>query len=949
MASNRQTLIEALVHSALAIDPPERESFLTEACPDTDLREEVTKTLYRLAAVALAAGADPPSPASPDPKVASATPDTRCGRTYGVYRVLHRIGSGGMGEVYLATDTRLGRQVALKFLSARTVADEVNLRRFLLEARTASALNHPNILTIFDAGKFEDEHYIASEFVEGGTLRSRLHDGPMDVAEATETVTQVASALVAAHSAGVVHRDLKPTNIMIRPDGYIKVIDFGLAKSIFATADVPSDEAYTRPGTMVGTVDYMSPEQASGDAVDPRTDIWSLGVLFYEMLAGRRPFEGRTEYHVIVQILESQPAPVAAPGVLPAAVEQVIDCCLQKDRDRRYATSAELLAGLRDARRALNLPSSTRQAIPAEPPPVRSRWLWSALALMAAMLIAAGWLWQIRGKEYLLGPEPFDISEVRQVTYNGQTTLAAISPDGRYLAYVGGPVHHSSIWVKRVDSPNEALRMPALDVDYQGLTFANSSQDIYFVSRIHEFGKLYRLPVTGGEPQLAAQDVDGPVAINPRTGKLAFVRKQHALALVVTGGELGSRELSLHALSGLIGRRLAWSPSGSKIAAFLYPSADRRTPFTLKIVQAASDKVVRSIAISEWRGVFQPVWMSNGYDLIVPSALPNETNDQMQLREVSSLTGRTRNVTNDIFGYKGASLTADGKQLVTVRADRRTDFWIGPRSDLHNGRSISGNSGRYEAVGWTDEGKLIVQANRGNGVHLWQIDPVRGHPTQLTSGSSVDRAPVWIPHQGSAIFVSDRDGAPGLWRFDPATDAYSQLARDPYYLESPVCSSDGKSVIYTSWKTSEPAIWMASTTAGAFGAKLLVPSARHAVISPDGTSLAVEVLDGNVGAGWRVAIYSLDRQTFVHDLPSIPPGSKMKWFPDGSGLTYVVTDDQGTSNIWLQPLDDKPARPITYFQESEIFDYNWSSDGDNLVCLRGRTWSDAYLLLRKKT
>lgn len=946
MASNRQTLIEALAHSALAIHPQERESFLSEACPDAGLREEVTRTLYRLAGTPFAPDSNSAPLISSEPK--TPVPDERVGRSYGAYHILHRIGSGGMGEVYLAADTRLGRQVALKFLSARTIADEVNLRRFLLEARTASALNHPNILTIFDAGKFEDEHYIASEFVEGGTLRSRLQDGPMDVADAMETVTQIASALIAAHSAGVIHRDLKPTNIMIRPDGYIKVIDFGLAKSIFPAAEVPAGEAYTRPGTMVGTVDYMSPEQASGEAVDPRTDIWSLGVLFYEMLAGRRPFEGRTEYHVIVQILESQPAPVAAPGVLPPAVEQVIHCCLQKDRDQRYATSTELLAGLRDARRALNLPSSTRQAITSKAPATRRRWLWSGMASTAVLLLASGWWWETRGKEYLLGPEPFEISEVRQVTYNGQTTIAAISPDGHYLAYVGGPPHHSSVWVKRVDSPNEALRMPTSDVDYQGLAFANNSQDIYFVSRVHEFGKLYRIPVTGGEPQLVAQDVDGPVAISPRTGEFAFVRKQHALALVVAGARPGSRELTVHALSGLIGRRLAWSRSGNTIAAFLYPPADGHSPLNLKIVQPASDKVSRSVVIPEWRGVFQPVWMSNGYDLIVPSALPNETNEQMQLREISSLTGRTRNVTNDIFGYKGASLTADGNQLLTVRADRRTDFWMGSRSDLRNGRSISGNSGRYDAVGWTDEGKLIVQANRGNGVHIWEVDPARRRPTQLTSGNSVDRAPVWVPHQGAVIFVSDRDGAPGLWRFDPATEAYRLLARDPYYIESPVCSRDGKWVVYTSWKTNEPAIWMAPTTAGSFGAKLLIPNARHAVISPDGSRLAVEVLDGNAGAGWRVAVYSLDGHTFIQNLPGIPPGSRMQWFPDGKGLTYVVTDDQGTSNIWLQPLSDIPAKPITYFQESEIFDYNWSSDGDNLVCLRGRTWSDAYLLLRNK-
>jgi Tol biopolymer transport system component len=946
MGSTRQSKIEALVHSALAVDPHERESFLSEACPDHELREEVTKTLSLLAAMPLPEDTGPPAQTSPESQAPIS--DRRTGQTYESYRVLRRIGSGGMGEVYLAVDTRLGRQVALKFLSARTLTDELNLRRFLLEARTASALNHPNILTIFDAGKFGDDHYIASEFVEGETLRTRLRNGPMDVTEAVEAATQIASALVAAHSAGVVHRDLKPTNIMIRPDGYLKVIDFGLAKSIYPSPESSGEEAYTRPGTMVGTVDYMSPEQASGDAIDPRTDLWSLGVLFYEMLAGRRPFEGRTEYHVIVQILESQPAPVAAPGALPPAVEKVVDCCLKKDKHERYATAVDLLADLREARRALNLPSSTRPAPVANVAASNQRWMWAGVALTAVFVLASSWWWETRGKEYVTGPEPFDISEVRQVTYNGQTTVAAISPDGHYVAYAGGPPHHESVWVKRTDSPNEALRIPSSDVDYQGLAFSNNSQDIYFVTRTNEFGKLFRIPVSGGEPQLVTADVDGPVAINPNGAELAFVRNLHELSMFITGGKVGSRELAVHALSGLIGRRLAWSPSNNTIAAFLYPPADGRSPLTLNIVRPASNEVIRSVAIPEWRGVLQPVWMSNGYDLIVPSALENETNDQMQLREVSSLTGRTRNITKDFSGYKGASLTADGNQLLTVRSDRKTDFWMGSRSDLRNGRSISGNTGRYEAVSWAADGKLIAQANRGNGVHIWQVDPGHGRPAQLTDGGSIDRDPLWIPKQNSVIFISDRDGSPGLWRFDPDTEAYSLLARDSYYIQSPACLPDGKSVLYTGWRTSEPAIWTASTTAGSAGAKLLIRGARHAVVSPDGKRLAVEVLDQNAAAGWRVAIYDLNGRKFVQQMPNIPPGSKLQWFPDGEGLNYIATDDQGVSNIWLQPLTGTAAKPITFFQEAEIFDYNWSPDGRALVCLRGRTWSDAYLLLRRK-
>ena len=227
MDGERQSQIDSLIHRVLTKKPGDRASFLENACPDAGMREEVTRTLVRLSLFSEAHSLD--EEADPNPPAAT-PPDHRAGKVVGVYRILRRIGQGGMGEVYLAMDTRLERHVALKFLPARTTGDEMLVRRFQLEARTASSLNHPNILTIFDVGKIDGEHFIASEFVDGITLRSRLREGPLEFPEAIEIVTQAASALVAAHSAGVIHRDLKPTNIMIRPDGYIKLIDFGLAK-----------------------------------------------------------------------------------------------------------------------------------------------------------------------------------------------------------------------------------------------------------------------------------------------------------------------------------------------------------------------------------------------------------------------------------------------------------------------------------------------------------------------------------------------------------------------------------------------------------------------------------------------------------------------------------------------------------------------------------------------
>ena len=358
------------------------------------LRAEITRTLLRFA------GQPTPdiNPRQPEPGE-----DRRQGATYGTYQILKRLGTGGMGEVYLALDTRLDRHVAIKFLPPTLTADEDILSRFQQEARTASGLNHPNILTIFEVGHHEGEHFIVSEYIQGITLRTALKYDILDLAVTLDLTMQVTSALIAAHSAGVVHRDLKPANIMIRDDGYVKIIDFGLAKLKPATPFRKSPSTSrrdrpTQPGSMLGTVDYMSPEQARGEDVDERTDIWSLGVVLYEMVTKQRPFGGDTESHLVVEILD-KPMPPCGPEVSPV-IRNILARALQKDRTKRYQTADHLYGDLKEARRALGL---SADAAPA-PLPLRKlgwrraagRW-WLIAAAAAALICAALWWWRIAG------------------------------------------------------------------------------------------------------------------------------------------------------------------------------------------------------------------------------------------------------------------------------------------------------------------------------------------------------------------------------------------------------------------------------------------------------------------------------------------------------------------------------------------------------------------------
>jgi serine/threonine protein kinase/tetratricopeptide (TPR) repeat protein len=325
------------------------------------------------------------------------------GQRFGSYQILAKVGEGGMGEVYRARDTRLGRDVALKILAGAYTRDQDRIRRFTQEATAASALNHPGILTIHEAGDADGCQFIATEFVRGETVRQILYQrGRVPLNEALAIAVQIAAALAAAHKAGIVHRDIKPENVMVRPDGYVKVLDFGIAKLTQRPDESPDTDqmTQTRDGAIVGTMPYMSPEQARGAAVDARSDIWSLGCLFYEMLAGRSPFAGPTISDVLVGILGKEPAPLTAPPHnIPAECDWIITKTLRKNADERYQKTEEFLTDVRRLQEKLVLESHREHALP--PPPRPSRpWSRSGTAVLAALLMAgaagAGWYWRPR-------------------------------------------------------------------------------------------------------------------------------------------------------------------------------------------------------------------------------------------------------------------------------------------------------------------------------------------------------------------------------------------------------------------------------------------------------------------------------------------------------------------------------------------------------------------------
>src|SRR2546430_1708419 len=398
MKAERWQQVNDLFQSAVERAPEERAAFLDEGCHgDEGLLREVESLLasYERAENFIESPAFEVAPEL----LTNDRPGALVGELIGHYRIESLIGVGGMGEVYLARDERLGRKVALKLLPERLTVDETQLSRFKTEARSASALNHPNILTVYEIGAEGNRQFIATEFIEGMTLRASLASGRMNLDAALEIAVQVASALAAAHEAGVVHRDIKPENIMLRPDGYAKVLDFGIAKlteqRLKSDLGEPGTMALlqTRPGLVLGTGHYMSPEQARGQTADARSDIWSLGVVIYEMILGIPPFSGETPSDCIASILTTEPAPLS--GVLPEVplrLESILQKALRKNRDERYPTIKELLADLRNLKEELKAEGSPQTKARAESivSKIKRHKRGVLLTLAAAILAAAG-------------------------------------------------------------------------------------------------------------------------------------------------------------------------------------------------------------------------------------------------------------------------------------------------------------------------------------------------------------------------------------------------------------------------------------------------------------------------------------------------------------------------------------------------------------------------------
>jgi len=952
MNLQRWPQIDELFQAAVELDPALRAGFLEKACAgDHALRSEVEAML--------ASDSDEwEFVEKPALQVAAALlvddqPQLAPGEGFGHYRVVDAIGRGGMGEVYLAQDERLGRKVALKLLLNEFTSDQSRLGRFQQEARAASALNHPNILTIHDIGEFDSRYFIASEFIDGETLRQRLSHQRMTIGEALDITIQIASALSVAHETGIVHRNIKPENIMLRHDGYVKVLDFGLAKLTEqhepTTQAQAAENVKVSSGLVMGTVKYMSPEQARGQQVDGRSDIFSFGVVLYEMVAGCAPFEEQTAHELVASILKNDPPPLTqySPQV-PAELQRVVSKALRKTKEERYQSIDDLVSDLKGLKEKLELESKRIQT------PWSAEYIISeikrhrtaAAVIVAALFISAAVIAYLTNRFIRQSKSTGSSQNIKltRVTTSGKARGAAISPDGKYLAYVASDTGQQSLWIRQLDTNSNMQIVPPSTATYMDLSFSPDGDFLYYFDERKDETALYQIPAVGGVPRkLLEGNGKHHLRFSPDGKRLAFVVEDLSESGVFVANADGTEERRLAARkSPAFFWAVDWSPDGKKIACAGGNKTGKRVYFDLVEV-GIEDGAERPITSQGWSYIDDIAWLSDGSGLLMSASDQEGSTVQIWLLNPD---GNAHRITTDLNGYSRLSLTADSGALVTTQISLPMNIWTQPNGEPDRARQItSGVATRdgLSGISWTPDGRIVYSSFASGNPDIWIMDPDGSNQKQLTVGLGSDRYGLSVSPDGRYIlFVSFRagNGNGNTWRVDIDGSNPKQLTNGSGVEINPFCSPDSKWVFYL---TAGSRIRWKVPIDGGEPVQLTGLHSNILGFSPNGNLIAyLTSLDQTKIR--KVGIASFEGGEPITVLDQVEHAPRMQWAPDGSALTYFGNRG-GTSNIWSLPIDSGPPKQLTDFKtDLDIHCFAWSRDGKHLAVARGTTVSDIVLI-----
>jgi serine/threonine protein kinase/Tol biopolymer transport system component len=927
-------------------------------------------------------------------------PGTKLGR----YEIRSKIGEGGMGEVYLARDTQLDRDIALKILTAEVARDQQRLHRFLQEARAASALSHPNVAHIYEIGEADGAHFIAMEYIEGEGLDEKIAGTPLRTSDLLEIAVQIADALDEAHAKGIVHRDVKSSNIIITARGRVKVLDFGLAKLAAQTGvtdRTTGSEIATRvktsPGVVMGTVNYMSPEQALGREVDHRSDIFSFGVVLYEMATGRLPFTGETVTETIDRITHYQPEAIARLNYnVPAELEVIVKKALRKDRDERYQSIHDALIDLRDVKREADLatslerstppaaqssdhltqtiihpstsemstpPATPTASIPPPHPTSSAEYIASeikrnkgmivmavaAAAIVGVIVVGAAVLviYRYRGRGENSARRNLSANmKITRLTVNGKTENAAISPDGKTVVYGLREGGRRSLWIRQVATNSNVQIVAPAEVAIGRETFSPDGNYVYYQAYDKENpqGVLWQVPAFGGVPRKILSNIAGPITFSPDGNRIAFIRNDNAATgedqLIVANAD-GSHQTKLAARKGdtfFPANGPSWSPDGKLIASAAGTYAGG---FHLTVVAVdAQTGAQAEITDKKFVDVGRVSWLSDGSGVLVNAAEAGTNISQILLLPYPM--AEAQRITHDLNDYGGTSLTADSRSLVTVQFDSTSNIWIAPMNDLARGKQLT--TGKLEGdrgVAWTPDGRIVYASSAGGKQDLWIMNADGTNQKQLTSDDYPDDAPHVSPDGRYVVFDSIRGNLPSVWRMDIDGSNLKQLTTAEDYVIA--ISRDSKSIFFTSWRTTRQTLWRTSIDGGE-AQQISNLFTINGSISPDGKFLAVRYREEDPNLPEKLAVISVEGGAPIKTMDFLPTTlGTPKWAADGKSL-IVVDQRTGTPNLWTLPLDGGPMKQLTDFKPDGIFSRDLSPDGKSMAIARGVVSSDVILI-----